>query len=152
MAANRCYRGPAERDPVTISDKTVATALLPCTFVTESATAFTAATAYGPMLRILSNRDFYGDPAGQYTTTNPLLTAYASGDTGVAYVMEPGQTYQIAAAAATYTFGQEMVVAAAGRVAGAASAGVVVGFCKTAGAASAGDLIDVEICMPYVKA
>lgn len=150
--AFRAYRGPAERDPVTVSDKTVGSALLPCTFVTEGASAFTAATAYGPMLRLLANRDWYNDPANSFTTTNPLLTAYTSGDTAVAFVLEPGQTYQVAAAAATYTFGQELTVAAAGRAAAAASTNVVVGFCKTAGAASAGDLIDVEICMPYVKA
>jgi hypothetical protein len=149
--AFRAYRGPAERDPQTVTDKTVGSALLPCTFVTEGATAFTAATAYGPMLRLLANRDWYNDVANSFTTTSPLLTAYTSGDSAIAYVMEQGQTYQIAAAAATYTFGQELVVAAAGRVAAAASAGVVVGFCKTAGAASAGDLIDVEICHPYVK-
>jgi hypothetical protein len=148
----RAYRGPAEREPVTITDKTVASALLPCTFVTEGASAFTAATAYGPMLRLLGTRDYYADVANFFTTTDPALTAYTSGDTVQAFVLEPGQTYQVAMASATYAFGQEVVVAAAGRAAGAATGGVVVGFCKFAGARAAGALGDIEICMPYVKA
>ncbi len=150
--ASRAYRGPVERQPITVSDKTVGSALLPCTFVTEGASAFTAATAYGPMLRLLANRDYYADAANFFTSTDPLLTAYTSGDSAVAFVLEPGQTYQVAMASATYTFGQEVVVAAAGRAAGAASAGVVVGCTKFAGARAAGALGDIEICMPYVKA
>jgi len=149
---SRAYRGPNDRNYKTITDKTVGAALLPCTFVTESATAFAAATAFGPNLRLLLDRDYYATPAQQFTATDPLLTAYASGETGQAAVLEPGQTYQIAMAAATYTWGQEVVVAAAGRAAGAASAGVVVGFCRFAGARAAGELGDIEICMPYVKA
>lgn len=149
--ASRAYRGPNDRQPKTISSKTVAGAYLPCTFVTESATALTAATAFGPNLRLLIDRDFYASSAQALTSTDPLLTAYASGDTGVAAVIEPGQTYQVALAAATYTWGQEVVVAAAGRAAGAASSGVVVGFTRFAGAKSAGDLGDIEFCMPYVK-
>jgi hypothetical protein len=147
--ASRAYRGPNDRQPKTVSDKTVGAALLPCTFVTESATAFAAATAFGPNLRLLLDREYYSTDF--YDGTNPLLTAYASGDTGIAAVIEPGQTYQVAMAAATYTWGQEVVVAAAGRAAGAAAAGVVVGFTRFAGAKSAGDLGDIEFCMPYVK-
>lgn len=148
--ASRAYRGPNDRQPKTVSDKTVGAALLPCTFVTESATAFAAATAFGPNIRLLLDRDFYS--TDYFDSTNPLLTAYASGDTGVAAVLEPGQTYQVAMAAATYSWGQEVVIAAAGRAAGAASDGVVVGFTRFSGAKSAGDLGDIEICMPYVKA
>lgn len=147
---SRAYLGPNDRQPKTVSDKTVGAALLPCTFVTESATAFAAATAFGPNIRLLLDRDFYS--TDHFDGTNPLLTAYASGDTGVAAVLEPGQKYLVAMAAATYTWGQEVVIAAAGRAAGAASAGVVVGFCRFAGAKSAGDLGEIEICMPYVKA
>ncbi len=150
--ASRAYRGPNDRMFKTVSDKTVAGAYLPCTFVTESASALTAATAFGPMLRLLLDRDYYAADAAFFTATDPLLTAYASGDSGIAAVLEPGQTYQIAMAAATYTYGQEVIVAAAGRAAAAASTNVVIGFCKFAGAKSAGDLGDIEICMPYVKA
>lgn len=150
MAANRTYRGPADRQPKTVSDKTVAAALLPCTFVTELAATLAAATAPGPMVRLLANRDFY---AGTDTaSTNPLLVAYASGDTGVAYVLEPGQRYLVAVAAATYTYGQELTIAAAGRAAAAASTNTVVMFSHEAGAKSAGDLMEVEVANFYTKA
>jgi len=149
--ANRVYRGPNDRQPKTVSRKTVAAALLPCTFVTELATTLAAATAPGPMVRLLGNRDFYSE--GFFTSTSPLLTAYASGDTGVAYTLEPGQTYQVAMAAATYTFGQELTIAAAGRAAAAASGNIVVGYFRgTPGALSAGNLADVEIANYYTKA
>ena len=149
--ANRMYRGPADRQPKTVSNKTVTGALLPCTFVTEGATALAAATANGPMVRLLANRDFYSD--GSFTATSPLLTPYVSGETGVAYVMEPGQVYQVAMAAATYTYGQELVVAAAGRAAAAASTNQVIGYFRgTPGAFAAGDLADVEIANSYTKA
>lgn len=148
--ASRAYRGPNDRQPKTVSDKTVGAALLPCTFVTEAASSFAQAAAFGPNLRLLLDRDFYS--TDYYDSTNPLLTAYASGDTGIAAVLEPGQTYQVAVAAATYTWGQEITVAAAGRGAGAVSTNVVIGFARgTVGVKAAGDLMDVEICMPYVK-
>lgn len=149
---NRAYVGPADRQPYVISNKTVGSALLPCTFVTEGASAFTQATAFGPNLRLLAARDWYGAFADQTTSTDPLLIAYASGDTASAFVLEVPQRYMIAAASATYTYGQELTVAAAGRVAGAASTNVVVGFAREAGARSAGALLEVELCMPYVKA
>ena len=146
---NRAYVGPADRQPVVISSKTVASALLPCTFVTEGASAFTQATAFGPNLRLLINRDF--NSVAQFDSVDPLKTAYVSGDTVSAAVLEPGQQYMVAAAAATYTFGQELTVAASGRAAGASSTNVVVAFPREAGAKSAGDLMLVEIAMPYVK-
>lgn len=149
MAA-RAYLAPVDRTPHTVTDKTVAGAYLPCTFVTEGASTLTQATAFAAGLRLLINRDWYS--TDHFASTNPLLTAYASGDTGVAAVLEPGQRYLVAAAAATYTFGQELTVGAAGRAAGAASTNTVVGFCRTAVTASAGDLIEVEIANFYTKA
>ena len=149
--ANRAYVGPANRQPITVGNKTVGSALLPCTFVTEGASSFAQATAVGPMVRLLAPRDWYS--IGQFDTTDPLLTAYVSGDTAEAFVLEPGQEYMIAAASATYTFGQELTIAAAGRVAGAASTNVVVAFAKEAGAKTAGALLRVEIAaVNYVKA
>jgi hypothetical protein len=139
-----------DRQPKTVSNKTVTGALLPCTFVTEGASALAAATAPGPMVRLLSNRDFYSE--GSFTATDPLLTAYVSGETGVAYILEPAQTYQGAAAAATYAWGTELTVGAAGRLVTAVSTNLVIGFSKSAGAKSAGDLIDFEVALPYVKA
>ncbi len=149
MATNRAYLAPTDRTPHTISDKTVAGAYLPCTFVTEGASTLTQATTPEGHLRLLLNRDYYS--TDYFASTNPLLTAYASGDTGIAAVLEPGQRYLIAAAAATYTFGQELTVGASGRVGAAASTNKVIGFCRTAGAASAGDLIEVEIANVYSK-
>jgi len=147
----RAYLGPTDRTPYTISDKTVAGAYLPCTFVTEGATTFTQATAFAPNLRLLINRDYYAASADFFTATNPLLVAYASGDSGVAAMLQPGQRYLVAVAAATYTFGQELTVAAAGRAAGAVSTNIVVAFAREAGAKSAGDLIEVEIANVYTK-
>jgi len=117
--------------------------------VTEGASSLAQATAIGPMLRLLSNRDFYS--TDQLNATDPLKVAYASGDTGIAYQVEPGQRYLVAVAAATYTYGQELTIAAAGRCAAAASTNAVVAFALEAGAKSAGDLIEVEIANIYAK-
>jgi len=148
--ANRIYRGPNDRQPHTVSDKSVAGAYLPGTFVTEGATTLTQATAAGGLLRLLSDRDFLS--TAHFDASHPLKTAYANGDTAVAYVIEPAQRYQAAVAAATYTYGQELTVAAAGRLAAAASGDVVVAFCQSAGVKAAGDLVDVEIANHYTKA
>lgn len=145
--ANRIFRGKSEK---TVSNKTVAGAYLPGTFVTEGASTLTQATAPAGLLRVLANRDWYS--TGEMTATDPLLTAYASGDTADAYAIEPGYIFQVAAAAGTYTFGQELTIGAGGRVTAAASTNLVIGFARTAGAKSAGDLIDVEIANFYVKA
>jgi hypothetical protein len=149
--ANRIYRGPADRQPKTVSDKTVAGAYLPGTFVTEGSATLAQATAFAANLRLLAARDFYADPNAAFTSTDPLLTAYASGDSGVAYKLEPTQEYQAAVAAATYTYGQELTVGAAGRLAAAASGNIVVGFARGSGAKSAGDLMDFEVANFYTK-
>ncbi len=97
--ANRIYRGPAAHQPRTVSDKAVAGAYLPGTFVTEGASSLTQATAFGPMLRLLSDRDFYN--AAHFDASDPLKAAYASGDSGVAYLLAPTHLYQAAVAAGT---------------------------------------------------
>lgn len=148
--ANRIYRGPNDRQPKNVADKTVAGAYLPGTFVTEGASTLTQATAFGPNLLLLANRDFYSE--GQFTATDPLLIAYASGDTAVAFDLEPGQRYQAAFAAATYTYGQELTVGASGRLAAASSGDKVVGFARFAGAKTAGDLGDFKVANIYSKA
>ena len=150
---NRIYTGPADRQPKTISDRTCAAALLPGTFVSVLVATVAQATAPTAVrLALLADRDFYS--TAQLDATDPLKTAYASGDTAVAYVLEPGQSYQIAAAAATYTNGQELTVAAAGRAAAAATTNVVVAYYDGPNgvARSAGDLIDVVIAPFYTKA
>lgn len=148
MAA-RAYLSPVDQTPHTITDKTVAGAYLPCTFVTEGASTLTQATAVAPMLRLLLNRDYYAASADFFTTTNPLLVAYASGDSGVAAILKPGQRYMAAVAAATYAFGDPLTVGAAGRLTAAGSTAVVVAYALEAGAKSAGDLIAVEIANFY---
>ncbi len=150
--AKRVYLGPSDREPVTVSDKTVAGAYLPATFVTEGASTLTQATAAGGLLRLLANRDYYAATADFTSSTDPLLIAYASGDTGIAYVLEPGQEYQAAAAAADYTFAEELTVGAAGRLKAAASTDLVIGFAKEAATKAAGALLVFEVALPYVKA
>jgi hypothetical protein len=148
---NTVYVGPNGREPVTLDARVCAAALLPCTFVTDSATQLSQLTAPGTTaIRLLAARDFYS--TGQLDANDPLKTAYASGDTGIAYVLEPGQRYLVAVAAATYSYGQELTIAAAGRAAAAASTNRVIAFSREAGARAAGDLVEVEIAMPYVKA
>ena len=153
MAANKVYRGPNDRQPKTVSNKVVTGALLPCTFVTEGAAALAQATAAGPMLRLLSNRDFYSAPGAEFSAADPLFAPYISGETGVAYVLEPGQIYQAALAAATYAYGQELTVTAAGRRTAALAGNPVVAFFKgVPGNFAAGTLSDVEIANFYNKA
>ena len=115
---NRAYVGPTDRQPVVISSKAVASALLPCTFVTEGASAFTPATAFGPNLRLLINRDVYS--VGQFDSVDPLKTADVSRDTVSAAVLDPGQQYMRSAAAATYTFSPQLTLSVPGRTAGSA--------------------------------
>lgn len=146
---NRIYRGPVDRQPRTVSDKTVAGAYLPGTFVTEGATTLTQATAFAANLLLLSDRDYYS--LGAMDSNDPLKVAYASGDTGVAYELVPNDRFQAAVAAATYTYGQELTVGASGRLVAAASTNIVVAFARSAGAKSAGDLIDVQVANFYTK-
>jgi len=141
---NTIYRGPANRAPRTISDKTVAGALLPGTAVFVGTTLTQATTPSGGRLALLANRDYYDQS---------VTTAYVSGDTGVAYRIEPEMEVQWAMAAGTYTLGQELTVAAAGRLAAAASGNVVVAHYDQAGATlTAGALADVVTANRYTKA
>lgn len=142
MAGNVIYRGPVDRQPHTVN-KEVGGAYLPGTFVEDTGSALsqiTTALAKRPL--ILSNAEFIGQD---------IATAYTSGDTGVAYELEPGQVYQARLAAATYAKGAPLTIAASGRLA-AATAGtrVVAHFDDTPGAFTAGQLADVVIADGYV--
>lgn len=150
MAGNRILRS-AREDARTISDRTVSGALLPGTAVFVGATQLTQATApTGGRLALLGDRDYYGLSAA---TTEPLLTPYVSGETGIAHLLEPDMEVQWAMAAATYTNGQELTVGAAGRLVAAATTNVVVAHFDQAGAAiSAGALCDVCVANFYTKA
>lgn len=141
MAGNTIYRGPVDKQPRTIQ-KEVADAYVVGTFVEETATTLaqiTTALAKRPLL--LGNADYAGQD---------IATAYTSGDTGVAYELEPGMVFQARVASATYAKGAPLTIAAAGRLAAASNAEVVVAFFDdTPGAYSAGDLADVVIANFY---
>ncbi len=149
---NLIYRGPHDKHPRTVSDKPVSGAYLPGTFVTEGATTLTQAAAFGPKVRLLAHRDFYAAPNSWFNANDPLKTAYAANETGVAYVLEPGQQYQAAMAAGNYTYGQALTIGAAGRLTTAAAGNVVVAYADKAANVAAGDLLDVEIANHYAVA
>lgn len=144
MAGNVIYRGPVTSgwQPRTVSDKTVAGAYLPGTFVEEAAsTLVQLTTALAKLPMILSNMEF---------KDQDIDTAYASGDTGVAYHLEPGQVYQARLAAATYAKDAPLTIGASGRLTAATAATPVVAFFSDIpGAYSAGDLADVVIANTY---
>ncbi|MAN65356.1 hypothetical protein [uncultured Hyphomonas sp.] len=143
MAGNVIYRGPIKDEPETVSDKTVAGAYLPGILVTESASALTVATGANieDDLLVLSNRRFYGQD---------VATAYASGDTGVAYRPRPGEIYQVRVAATTYAKSDPLTVGASGYLEDAAAGERVLAFFEdTPGAYSAGDLADVRIANSF---
>jgi hypothetical protein len=151
MPAVRVYLGPNDsRQPITTPAKALGAALLPATFVTETATSFTQATAFGPNLRLLADRDYFSE--AHFNTTDHLKVAYASGETAQGYVLEVGQRYNAAAAAATYTFGQALTVGANGRLAAATTGNIVVGFAREAGAKAAGDMLAFEVANHYAQA
>ena len=146
MSGNRIFRGSIAEQPKTIS-KPVTGALLPGTFVTIGASALAQATTPAGRVGILGGRNFYNQDN---------TTAYTSGETGIAYRVEPDLEFQVAVAAGTYTFGQELTIGASGRLVAAASTNVVVAFfddaSKAGVAQSAGALCDVVIANSYTKA
>lgn len=147
MAGNHIYRAPAGRQPETVSDRTVAGAYLPGILVTDSGTALTVAatgTDDAKDLLILGARDFAGQD---------VATAYASGDTGVAYRPVPGEVYQVRLAAATYAKGAALTLGATGYLEATSTAERVLAFFDdAAGAYSAGDLADVRIANSFMTA
>lgn len=144
MAGNRIYRGPIGTgwQPRTIS-KPVAGAYLPGTFVEETATQLSQiTTGLAKLPLLLSNLEF---------KDQDIATAYTSGDTGIAYQLEPGMVVQARLAAATYAKNAPLKIAASGRLAAATTAAdiVIAFFDDTPGAYSAGDLADVVIANTY---
>jgi hypothetical protein len=139
MAGNVIFRGPVGGQPESLSTRTVAGAYLPGILCTDSGTVLTVAAAadIDKDLVILANRDFAGQD---------VATAYASGDTAVAYRPVPGEKYQVRLAAATYAVGAQLTVGASGYLEAAASGERVLAyFDDTAGAFAAGALADVRI-------
>lgn len=142
---NRIYRGPTDRQPRTIN-LPVAGAYLPGILVTEDGSNLTVATAADNEgeLFVLGNVEF---------TEQTLADAYTSGDTGIAYHIEPGAEFQARLAAATYAKGDLLTVGASGYLEAATTGDVVYArFEGTAGAKSAGDLDDVRIANSFVAA
>ena len=142
MAGNVIYRGPVDRQYRTVN-KPVNGALLPGTFVEETATQLTQiTTALAKRPLILSNLDF---------KDQDIATAYTSGDTGVAIEVEPGMVVQARLANATYAKGAPLTIAASGRLAAATAGTKVVAFFEDApGAYAAGALADVVIADGYI--
>ena len=143
--ANVIFRGPVRSQPRTLN-LPVTGAYLPGILVTASASALTMATAAdnGKKLLVLSNAEFTGQA---------IDAAYTAGDTGVGYEPQPGETYQVKLAAASYALGDPLAIGADGYLTAAASGGVVFArFDGTPGAFAAGDLADVEIANSYVMA
>jgi len=141
--ANTVYRG-IKPDMKTISNLKTAGAYLPGTFCSASVTTLTQATTAPQRVFLLAHRDCYDQS---------IDTAYASGDTAIAYELVPGEPYVARFAAATYTINQELTIGAAGRLTAAASTNVVVGF-YTGGASdalSAGDLGEFVAADRYIK-
>lgn len=141
--ANVIYRGPIAREPQTVNGL-VAGTYLPGTVVSYDGTNLTEvadslaslAGATAQRILILSNRRFYDQGPD---------TAYASGDTGVAYRAEGDQEYQGRFAAGTYARG-DLLTVTAGQFTAAASGDVVVAYYDGAGATlTAGDRDDVVI-------
>lgn len=151
--ANRIFRtGSTTPRPRTITDKTLAAALLPGTFVLVGATQLTQAAAVGGgRLAVLGDRDYYSS-LGISGATDPLLTPYKAGETGVAYLPKPDDEFLCAMDAGTYAYGQELTVGAAGRLTAAAANGVVVAhFDQPGKTVVAGELADVVIANSYTK-
>lgn len=142
MAGNLIFRGPTEKQPITVS-LPVAGAYLPGTFVENTATQLvqlTTALAKRPL--ILANREYYDQDVD---------TTYASGDTGNAFELEVGMVFQARVAAATYAKHAPLTIGASGRLTAATAGTIVVAFFDdTPGAKSAGDLVDVIIANSYV--
>lgn len=150
---NRIFRtGSTTPRPRTITDKPVAAALLPGTIVLVGATQLTQAAAVGGgRLAVLGDRDYYTSQ-GITGNTDPLMTPYKVGESGVAYLPKPDDEFLCAMAAGTYTYGQELTVGAAGRLAAATADAVVFAhFDQPGKTVTAGELADVVIANSYTK-
>jgi hypothetical protein len=144
MAGNVIFRGPITHQPRTVS-KPVTGALIPGSFVEETATALvqlTTAVAKRPM--ILTNVDM---------KDQDITQAYTSGDTGLAIELAPNMVVQARMAAATYTYHQPLTIGASGRLTAATATSIVVAwFNDTPATLAAGALADVIIANSYTAA
>lgn len=141
---NVIHRGPLNRVPNTVN-RPVSGAYLPGSLVEDTGSALTQlTTAVDKLPMVLSNKQFHDQD---------ILTAYASGDTGVAYEALPGDRFQCRMAAATYTARQPLTIGASGRLQAASTGNPIVAyFDGTPGALSADDLADVVWANSSAKA
>lgn len=142
---NLIFRGPQGRAPETVN-RTLAGAYLPGVFVTDDGSDFTVATASDieADLLLLTNREFSGQD---------VTTAYASGDTGIAYRPLPGDVFQARLASATYAKNAKLTIGASGYLTAAGNSERVVAFFDdTPGAYTAGALADVRIANSFLTA
>lgn len=143
--ANVIYRGPVEREPQTLN-LPVAGAYSPGILVTEDGTNLTLATSSDTdkEILVLSNRRLSGQD---------VATAYASGDTGVAYRIQAGDLFQCRVAAATYAKGDALTMGDSGYLEAAASGERVLAYYEgTVGTIAAGTLEDVRMANSFAAA
>lgn len=141
--ANKIIRGtPGNISPMTVC-LLVAGAYLPGLFVTSDGAELTVAAAGTGRLLLLGNAEYGGQD---------ITTAYASGDTGVAYKLTPEMEVYARFDAGTYDKGDPLTVGANGRLVAAASDDVVNAYYDgTDGATlSNGDFADAIIANQYV--
>lgn len=143
--ANRIFRS-GRGHARTVSHLPVLAPLLPGTGVFIGQTGLTqASSADGGRLALLGDRDYQGFEADAFNAQEPLLQPYKTGETGVAYIIEPAQEYLWAMTAGSYTTGQPLTVGPAGRLMAAGSARIVAYFDSPSRTCGAGELIDVTI-------
>lgn len=139
MGPNVVYRGPADRTPKTVNDRRVLAALLPGIFVENVGANLAPLTSIedGKRPLVLGIADYVGQHPD---------TAYAAGDTAVAYEPNPNEAYSVRFAAGAYALGDPLTIGAGGQVAAAAAGDVVVAYFDDApGTLGAGERADVRI-------
>ncbi|WP_330983620.1 MULTISPECIES: hypothetical protein [Enterobacterales] len=116
MVANVIYRGPAEREPKTLT-RQVSAQSLPGAAVIIAGGKFAAASAATGRWLILSNNRFVGQSISEMYSTN---------DTANAYRVEGEQEYNVQLAAGTYTAQQELTIGTGGIFKAATTGNLVV--------------------------
>jgi hypothetical protein len=144
MAGKSIFRGSMDEQPRAVT-KPVATALLPGTFVEETATQLVVlATAVAKRPLLLAPMDFIDQD---------MLKAYGAGDTGVAFELVPVARFQARVVAGTYTYNQPLTIGAGGRLTAAIATSVVVAwFADTPGAYVADAFADFIVANSYTAA
>lgn len=139
MSGNMIWRGRIDKQPHTVNLPTAAASMLPGTLVEiASGKLTTLTTAMRKNFYVLGDLDIVG---------RDVATAYADGETAIAYEAEDRQVFQCRMAAGTYAKGDALTIGASGRLtaASAISTAVIAYFDDTAGTLAAGVLADCII-------